>query len=237
MDLITGERTTDAEFYPFDQEQIANAGDQVVEPLPNGVRLRVPRAPELTKLPAHLHGLIKLDDETAYEFTSPVVAGEVARSGSRTVPASAGNLTTLTALGLAFVGGIILNLMPCVFPVLFLKGLALVQSSGKSVDVCVDTVLSTRSAFWSPSGSSSRPCSFCGQAAAKPDGASSYSRLSSSPCLPWGCFFFALSLAGQFELGPLSPASAVNWPRSRATPAASLPESSRRSWPLRAQLL
>jgi len=32
---------------------------------------------------------------------------------------------------LAFLGGIILNLMPCVFPVLFLKGLALVRGSGE----------------------------------------------------------------------------------------------------------
>ena len=32
---------------------------------------------------------------------------------------------------LAFVGGVILNLMPCVFPVLFIKGLALVQSSAE----------------------------------------------------------------------------------------------------------
>ena len=36
----------------------------------------------------------------------------------------------LRVLGLAFLGGLILNLMPCVFPVLFIKGLALVQSSG-----------------------------------------------------------------------------------------------------------
>ncbi len=41
--LTTGERETDAEFYPFDQEQIANAADQRVESLPNGVRLRVAR--------------------------------------------------------------------------------------------------------------------------------------------------------------------------------------------------
>ena len=34
-----------------------------------------------------------------------------------------GGVTALGAIGLAFVGGIILNLMPCVFPVLFLKGL------------------------------------------------------------------------------------------------------------------
>jgi len=33
--------------------------------------------------------------------------------------------------GLAFLGGLLLNLMPCVFPVLFLKGLALVQSGNE----------------------------------------------------------------------------------------------------------
>jgi thiol:disulfide interchange protein DsbD len=37
----------------------------------------------------------------------------------------------LRATGLAFLGGMLLNLMPCVFPVLFLKGLALAQSGQK----------------------------------------------------------------------------------------------------------
>ncbi len=37
----------------------------------------------------------------------------------------------LKAAGLAFVGGLLLNLMPCVFPVLFLKGLALVRSGNE----------------------------------------------------------------------------------------------------------
>ena len=43
---------------------------------------------------------------------------------------SAPTTAALGAIGLAFVGGIILNLMPCVFPVLFLKGLGLVQTAG-----------------------------------------------------------------------------------------------------------
>jgi thiol:disulfide interchange protein len=38
----------------------------------------------------------------------------------------------LLAVVLAFAGGIILNLMPCVFPVLFLKALVLVGSAGES---------------------------------------------------------------------------------------------------------
>jgi thiol:disulfide interchange protein DsbD len=37
----------------------------------------------------------------------------------------------LRTAGLAFLGGLILNLMPCVFPVLFIKGLALVQSGNE----------------------------------------------------------------------------------------------------------
>ena len=38
----------------------------------------------------------------------------------------------LTALGAAFLGGLILNLMPCVFPVLSLKALAVVKASGEN---------------------------------------------------------------------------------------------------------
>ena len=52
-----------------------------------------------------------------------VSAGAVGES------AAAGGL--FQAIGLAFLGGIILNLMPCVFPVLFIKGLSLLQSSGE----------------------------------------------------------------------------------------------------------
>ncbi|MDR3726060.1 MAG: protein-disulfide reductase DsbD family protein [Terracidiphilus sp.] len=40
-------------------------------------------------------------------------------------------LALLRTSGLAFLGGLLLNLMPCVFPVLFIKGLALVSSGHK----------------------------------------------------------------------------------------------------------
>jgi thiol:disulfide interchange protein/DsbC/DsbD-like thiol-disulfide interchange protein len=135
LTLITGKRETDAEFYPADQDQISNPADQTVEPLPNGVRLRIPRDPDpesLAKLPTHLHGLIKLSDTVAYDITVPVTPGEVAAAPANSSSSgSSSGVTVLTAIGLAFLGGIILNLMPCVFPVLFLKGLALVQSSGE----------------------------------------------------------------------------------------------------------
>src|SRR6202042_2882728 len=44
---------------------------------------------------------------------------------------SAGLLDLLRFCSLAFLGGLILNLMPCVFPVLFIKGLSLVQSGNE----------------------------------------------------------------------------------------------------------
>jgi thiol:disulfide interchange protein DsbD len=127
--LKDGTRAADAEFYPFDQDVIANAADQEVEPLPDGVRIRIPRSQELTKLPAELHAVLKLSDTESFEFTAPVTPGEVAVAP--VAATSSSGITTIGAVGLAFLGGIILNLMPCVFPVLFLKGLALVQSSGE----------------------------------------------------------------------------------------------------------
>lgn len=51
---------------------------------------------------------------------------------SAPVPAGkASGVDFLRAVGLAFLGGMILNLMPCVFPVLFLKGLSLVNSGNE----------------------------------------------------------------------------------------------------------
>jgi thiol:disulfide interchange protein DsbD len=61
--------------------------------------------------------------------TAPVVP---AAAPAVTPPATATHPFTfadlLRSVGLAFLGGLLLNLMPCVFPVLFLKGLSLVQS-------------------------------------------------------------------------------------------------------------
>ena len=138
---------TNAEFYPFDQGVIENAAEQVAEPLPDGVRLRLLRAADpnnpsaVAPLPAQIHGLLKLskgDDNAAYEFTIPVTPGVVpppSKSAKLSPPSTihpgTADITLFSAIGLALLGGLILNLMPCVFPVLFLKGLALVNSSNE----------------------------------------------------------------------------------------------------------
>jgi thiol:disulfide interchange protein len=201
--LITGANESSdepAEFYPFDQEQINNAAPQVAEIIPNGVRIRIKRDEDLKTLPAQLHGLIKLADDKAYDVTAPVVPGELPRS---TAPVSQQTtpVNTITFIGLAFLGGIILNLMPCVFPVLFLKGLALLQSSNEersrlrshglvyTFGIVVSFWIIVAALLILREGGSQIGWGFQLQ----------------SPTfialLAAGLFFFALSLAGQFELG------------------------------------
>ena len=135
LTLKTGGREEDAEVYPFDQDIIENAAEQPVDSLPDGITVRLKRSTDSKVLPKQLHLLVKFSETEAYEVTAPLVAGKLppgeSPAAKTSLPASdTTSLTLFSAVGLAFVGGILLNLMPCVFPVLFLKGLALVNASG-----------------------------------------------------------------------------------------------------------
>ncbi len=203
--LVTGGKNDDAELYPYDSDLIANAPDQDMDEVPGGVRVWVPRSPELKTLPKELHALLRLSDVEAYEFAAPVVRGEVPEPADA-MPKSAAisgatTLTAWTAIGLAFVGGILLNLMPCVFPVLFLKGLALVQGSHEErATLRAHGLVYTAgivASFWLVvavllalrSGTNQIGWGFQLQSPAF------------VAVLAIGIFFFAMSLAGQFELG------------------------------------
>ncbi len=133
--LKTGTRETDAAFYPFDAEVIDNAAEQPVAPQPDGVKIWLKRAADATSLPKTLHGLVELSSTEAYDVTVPVTQGTVPplpMTANKTPDTSSGpDLNAFSAIGLAFLGGLLLNLMPCVFPVLFLKGLSLVHSSNE----------------------------------------------------------------------------------------------------------
>jgi len=63
--------------------------------------------------------------------TAPAVTSASISSPVRAVAKPFSGSALLRAAGLAFLGGLLLNLMPCVFPVLFLKGLALVNSGNE----------------------------------------------------------------------------------------------------------
>ncbi len=121
--VLTGTRVEGAQFFPADQSVIANAAPQPVTPRGDGAVIGLKQDENLTSTPRTLSGIVVLADGTSY----------MVRAGQGTIPPpplsvseSAG---ALRYVGFALIGGVLLNLMPCVFPVLFIKALALVQSS------------------------------------------------------------------------------------------------------------
>ena len=124
LEVSTGTSQASAQFFPFDATVIANAAKQAVQPLSNGVQLTLTKDENIQGAPQQLNGVVELANGEAYSIHA--TPGALA---SGTVGHGSNSTGLAEAAGLAFLGGILLNLMPCVFPVLFIKGLALVQSS------------------------------------------------------------------------------------------------------------
>jgi len=149
LTVITGQKETEASFFPSKPDILSNPAPQAVTPTANGLTLDLKKDETLTANPKELPGVLLLSNDRAYELIVPSGAPKPAKaapsesapaastSPATTIPSNSANPATpaktvlLQAAGLAFLGGLILNLMPCVFPVLFIKGLSLVQSGGE----------------------------------------------------------------------------------------------------------
>jgi thiol:disulfide interchange protein len=153
LTVVTGQKETQAAFFPSDQIVLDNPAPQKLTPTANGLTLDLKKDANLTSNPGQLRGVIELSNGRAYEIAAPAGApaaavdknpDEIAAATSTANTASPATSTPATStsqpestpglariVGLAFLGGLILNLMPCVFPVLFLKGLALMQSGAE----------------------------------------------------------------------------------------------------------
>ena len=121
--VLTGSRVEGAQFFPVDQNVIANAAPQPVIPRGDGAVIGLKQDENLAKAPQTLNGIVVLANGTSY----------MVRAGHGTIPPPPISVSESAGLaryiGFALIGGLLLNLMPCVFPVLFIKALALVQSS------------------------------------------------------------------------------------------------------------
>jgi len=122
LTVATGHEEKSGAFFPFEQSVLANAAPQPVTPIRNGISIALTKDDNLHTAPKELSGVLVLSDGRAY-----VVHATPGALASASLTQSSGSMLRIVLL--AFVGGVILNLMPCVFPVLFIKGLALVQSS------------------------------------------------------------------------------------------------------------
>lgn len=117
----TGQRESTAAFFPSDEDILSNPAPQKLTPTAKGFILELKKDANLAANPARLNGVLELSGGRAYELAA--LPGTVPAGGSTLDWTQLARIT-----GLAFLGGLLLNLMPCVFPVLFLKGLALVRS-------------------------------------------------------------------------------------------------------------
>ena len=125
LSVETGQRESQAVFFPSDQDILDNSAPQKFTSTATGLILDLKKDANLTANPAQLKGVLELSGGRAYEIVA--LPGVVAAP----TPSSFAWLSLLRTSGLAFLGGLLLNLMPCVFPVLFLKGLALVNSGNE----------------------------------------------------------------------------------------------------------
>ncbi|MBL6456628.1 thioredoxin family protein [Belnapia sp. T6] len=114
----------EAAFFPDEPGLIQNAAPQALRLRDGGLTLGL-RRPEGAAVPATLSGVMVLVDaggqRSAYAVAAPV--------GGAVEAAEAG-LPLWQVLGSALLGGLLLNLMPCVFPILAMKAMALARLSG-----------------------------------------------------------------------------------------------------------
>jgi thiol:disulfide interchange protein/DsbC/DsbD-like thiol-disulfide interchange protein len=121
-------------FFPNEPVLIQHAAPQQLGPTGTGFSLRLERSALSTRPPADGGGVLVVE-EALGGGTTARHAFELADVAIGSAPAPAGIISpaaVLQAMLFAVLGGILLNLMPCVFPVLSIKVLALVEQAGGS---------------------------------------------------------------------------------------------------------
>lgn len=109
-----------ADFFPYASNEYEVAGPtEKLSSTQSKMRVRKTVKKLEGNWPAHLPGLL-VNKETGYEVQIPIGTAKAASSG-------AGAL--LAMLGFAFLGGLVLNFMPCVLPVIALKVFSFVNQS------------------------------------------------------------------------------------------------------------
>ena len=195
----TGRRETQAAYFPEDQDIIDNPAPQTVTPTSTGLLLDLKKDANLTAAPAQLKGVLELSGGRNYEIAAMPGAVAAAAGGNAGGGATAEKFASI--MGFAFLGGLLLNLMPCVFPVLFLKGLALVNSGAEErhklrAHGFVYTARHSRLVLDSCRRAAGAARGGRDARLGIPVPVADFSRLMAGLL-----FFLGLSLAGQFEIG------------------------------------
>lgn len=142
-DVPNGGELTNIEFYPVDWGVVKNPAELKVEIADDAIVLTQDLGERPIKGLNAISGVFAYDlagQRLSYEFTAQKKNGsssvQAKNKDSAAKVAKNGfaleNIGLLQAIIWAFIGGLILNIMPCVFPVLSMKALSLVKISDKS---------------------------------------------------------------------------------------------------------
>ncbi|UAL10939.1 protein-disulfide reductase DsbD family protein [Caulobacter segnis] len=131
---LKGADMAGAYFFPYSSKVIEHAAEQVIERGPEGLTLSLKPGYDFVgggTPPAELQGVLATKagawEVTATAGEPPATASGLGAPPAETAPAEGGAVRggLVGALVFAFLGGLILNLMPCVFPVLSMKAASL----------------------------------------------------------------------------------------------------------------
>jgi thiol:disulfide interchange protein DsbD len=132
---LKGADMAGAYFFPFDSTVIDHAKPQAIERGPEGLTLTLSPgyAFQGGKAPESLAGVLAVGGK-GYEIAASAGAPPAGASGLGAPPVKVrgggDNLGLAAAAFFAFLGGMILNLMPCVFPILAMKAASLAGHGG-----------------------------------------------------------------------------------------------------------
>lgn len=123
-------RIREAVFLPHQESMIEHAAAQPLSIDANSLTLKLQRGSfAAAGLPQQTGGLLLIKEDIGGRLQQQAFEFSQIAYGAAPAAASADWLTVLQAALLALLGGVLLNLMPCVFPVLSIKILALVSHS------------------------------------------------------------------------------------------------------------
>jgi thiol:disulfide interchange protein len=125
----------DVYFFPGEWGPVASMARQTASIGAEGIRIPLKRGDAKANLPAELSGTLVLTEKTAdgeagQAFDVAAKLDPAFVPTSSLAAASSEQLSLVEALLFAVLGGLILNLMPCVFPVLAMKAAAFARLAG-----------------------------------------------------------------------------------------------------------
>lgn len=151
--IVFASSAASAEFFPYEAGLVKPAADQTLYAVGQERRRLAlqrpdeggPASPEAASAPASIEGVLVADGrafelrarrDTAAAPTGERIAVATAQAQSpaaaSTAPGSASTGSLIAAIGSGLLGGLLLNLMPCVFPVIGLKLIGFAQDGARN---------------------------------------------------------------------------------------------------------